>query len=136
MSAGDLLEGEPGEKKTPGQPSRPTICAKCCHYGGSKGQDANLCLNPRFAILPQYDYVTGRVLNQTKPDCGDINRGDCPGFSRVDIMGVMAATGVGAVMLLLAIVGLINLINVTPPIQERQRSAEVRPAPAVAPKKL
>jgi len=78
--SGDLLENEPGEKKTQGPPSRPTICAECDFYNEPSGQNPTLCGCPMFAIPPQYDLVTGRVLNQTKPKCVDTNKGSCPGF--------------------------------------------------------
>jgi hypothetical protein len=126
MSADELLEGEPGQKKTPAQ-SRPTICAECYFYCRPQGSYPGLCANPMFAIPPQYDCETGRVLNQTKPNCRDINTGDCPGFSGG--IGMIPALAVSVVLLVavLAIVGAAVLVSST------GSNGEGRPRPELLP---
>jgi len=107
MSGEDLLENEPGDKKGRAGPRRPTICAECAHYSGP----SKLCGNPTFASPPQYDFVTGRRLNEIRPKCVDTNkRGDCPGFEEWWLRRYVAYFNGSTNLVLMVMVGVIVLV--------------------------
>ena len=81
------VEQEPGDHPALQDADRgPTICAECVYFYNMT-PSLNLmplavCTHPMFARPAKVDYVTGRTLNETRPNCAEINKGQCPGFEK------------------------------------------------------
>jgi hypothetical protein len=97
MAALELVDQGPGDKPPSEDAARgPTVCAECVYFYNMT-PSLNLmplavCTHSMFARPAKVDYVTGRTLNETRPNCAEINKGECPGFekdrSRFYLMGV------------------------------------------------
>ena len=87
MASLELVDQDPGDQPSPDDaPRKTTICAECVSFYNMT-PSLNLmpmavCTHPMFARPAKVDYVTGRTLNETRPNCAEINKGDCPGFEK------------------------------------------------------